>query len=40
MSFFKVNDKDLVIDDGVFAYTDMVRIMHDKEEICIISENI
>ena len=35
MSFFKVNDKDLV-----FAYIDMVRIMHDKEEICIISENI
>lgn len=39
MHFLSIIDKNLVINDDVFKYTNEIRLMHDGNEICIISKN-
>lgn len=39
MHFLTVKDKNLIINDSVYEFTDQVRLMHEFNEICIVSKN-
>lgn len=37
MHFVTIKDKNLIINNDVFKYTDQIKIMHNKKVICIFS---
>ncbi len=37
MHFVSIKDKNLLINNDVFKYTNQIKIVHDNKEICILS---